>query len=36
MKLHRTTVYHPQANGLCKRFHCTMKAALRASLKDGN
>ena len=21
VKLHRTTAYHPQANGLCERFH---------------
>lgn len=34
MKLHRTTAYHPQANGLCERFHRSLKAALRASLKD--
>ena len=36
VKLHHTTAYHPQANGLCERFHRSMKAALRASLKDSN
>lgn len=32
VKIHRTTAYNPQANGLCERFHRDMKAALRASL----
>ena len=32
MKIHRTTAYNPQSNGLCERFHRDMKAALRASL----
>ena len=36
VKLHRTTAYHPQANGLVERFHRSMKAALRASLTDSN
>ncbi|KAJ8412081.1 hypothetical protein AAFF_G00143480 [Aldrovandia affinis] len=30
VKLHHTTVYHPQANGLCEWFHRSMKVALRA------
>lgn len=33
MKHHRTTSYHPQANGLVERFHRSMKASLRARLK---
>ena len=34
VRLHRTTAYHPQANGLCERFHRSLKAAIRASLTD--
>ncbi|XP_061568530.1 LOW QUALITY PROTEIN: uncharacterized protein K02A2.6-like [Cololabis saira] len=36
VQVHRTTAYHPQANGLCERFHRSLKAALRAALSDGN
>ena len=35
-KLHHTTAYHPQANGLIERFHQHLKAALRARLTDAN
>ena len=35
-RLHHTTAYHPQANGLVERFHRHMKAALRARLKGPN
>ncbi|XP_059085645.1 uncharacterized protein LOC131882508 [Tigriopus californicus] len=31
-KLHHTTSYHPQANGLIERFHRQLKDALRARL----
>ena len=32
VKVHTTTAYHPQANGLLERFHRSLKAALRARL----
>ena len=35
-QLHRTTSYHPQANGMVGRFHRSLKASLRARLHDGN
>jgi transposase InsO family protein len=35
-QLHRTTAYHPQANGLVERFHRHMKSALRARLTGPN
>ena len=31
-KMHHTTAYHPQANGLIERFHRLLKTALRARL----
>ncbi len=34
ISLHRTTAYHPQANGLVERFHRSFKAALRARLSS--
>ena len=35
-KLHHTTAYHPQANGLVERFHRHLKSALRARLTGPN
>uniref|UniRef100_A0A5S6QIV2 RNA-directed DNA polymerase n=1 Tax=Trichuris muris TaxID=70415 RepID=A0A5S6QIV2_TRIMR len=32
IRLHRTTAYHPQANGLVERFHRHLKSALRTRL----
>ncbi|GFR95254.1 Pol polyprotein [Elysia marginata] len=36
VKIHRTTAYHPQSNGLIERFHRTLKAALKARLQGPN
>ncbi|CAI5688936.1 unnamed protein product [Oreochromis niloticus] len=36
VKVHRTTAYHPQANGMCEQFHRSLKPALRASLTGGD
>lgn len=33
VQLQRTTAFHPQASGLCVRFHHSLKTALRAILK---
>lgn len=36
IQLHRTTAYHPQANGLVERFHRQLKCALKARLTSPN
>ena len=33
IQLHRTTSYHPQANGIIERFHRSLKASLKARLQ---
>ena len=35
-RLHHTTAYHPQSNGLVERFHRHLKSALRARLVGPN
>ena len=35
-QLHRTTSFHPQANGMVERLHRSLKASLRARLHNGN
>ncbi|GFO45268.1 Pol polyprotein [Plakobranchus ocellatus] len=36
VKVHRTTAFHPQANGMIERFHRMLKAALKARLTGNN
>ena len=31
----KTTVYRPETNGLCERFHGTMKAAISVYINKG-
>ena len=35
-KVHHTTAYHPQANGMIERFHRTLKASLMTKLSNSN
>ncbi len=35
-KLHRTTSYHLQSNGMVERFHRHLKTSLKARLTDSN
>ncbi len=35
-KLHRTTSYHPQSNGMVERFHRHLKTSFKARLTDSN
>lgn len=36
VRLHRTTAFHPQANGMIERFHRSLKTALKARLTSNN
>ncbi|KAK3780503.1 hypothetical protein RRG08_012459 [Elysia crispata] len=36
VKLHHTSAYHPQANGMIERFHRTLKTLLKARLTGPN